>query len=144
MDSALATLQGPRRPCRARRPRSIATGLVKQNAVSKQDFDDAIAALAQAKADIASAQASVESARINLDYTKVTAPIAGQIDKSDLTEGALVTANQTTALTTIRTIDPINVDVTASSTDLLNWKQAIKEGQLKFAGPDVQRQAEAR
>ena len=138
LDSALATLQ----KANAAIPSAEAKveryqGLVKQNAVSKQDFDDANAALAQAKADVASAKASVETARINLAYTKITAPISGRIDKSDLTQGALVTANQATALTTIRTIDPINVDVTASSTDLLNWKQAIKEGRLKFAGPDV-------
>jgi len=112
-------------------------GLVKQSAVSKQDFDDASAALAQAKADIAAAQANVETASINLAYTKITAPIGGQIDKSALTPGALVTASQATVLTTIRTIDPINVDVTASSTNLLNWRQAIKEGRLKFSGPDV-------
>lgn len=112
-------------------------GLVKQNAVSKQDFDDANATLAQAKADVAVAKANVESARINLAYTKIVAPIGGRIDKSALTPGALVTASQTTVLTTIRTIDPINVDVSASSTDLLNWRQAIKEGRLKFSGTDV-------
>lgn len=112
-------------------------GLVKQNAVSKQDFDDANATLAQAKADVAVAKANVETARINLDYTKIVAPIGGRIDKSALTPGALVTASQTTILTTIRTIDPINVDVSASSTDLLNWRQALKEGRLKFSGTDV-------
>ncbi|UPJ46402.1 efflux RND transporter periplasmic adaptor subunit [Bradyrhizobium sp. 200] len=112
-------------------------GLVKQNAVSKQDFDDARAALAQAKADVASAQANVETARINLAYTKITAPIGGRIDKSSLTPGALVTASQTTAFTTIRTLDPINVDVTESSTNLLNWRQAVSDGRIKFGGPDV-------
>ncbi|MDF3812860.1 MULTISPECIES: efflux RND transporter periplasmic adaptor subunit [Rhodopseudomonas] len=112
-------------------------GLVKQNAVSKQDFDDAVATLAQAKADVASAKASVETARINLEYTKIVAPIDGRIDKSSLTPGALVTAGQTTALTTIRKLDPINVDVTESSTNLLNWRQAVKEGRIKFSGPDV-------
>ena len=138
LDSALATLQ----KAQAAIPSAEAKveryqGLVKQNAISKQDFDDANAALAQAEADVASAKASVETARINLAYTKITAPIGGRIDKSSLTQGALVTANQDTALTTIRTIDPINVDVTASSTDLLNWRQAIKDGRLKFTGPDV-------
>ena len=112
-------------------------GLVKQKAVSRQDLDDAVATLAQAKADVASAKASVDSARINLDYTKITAPIGGRIDKSSLTPGALVTASQTTALTTIRKIDPINVDVTESATNLLNWRQAVREGRLKFSGPDV-------
>jgi membrane fusion protein (multidrug efflux system) len=138
LDSAKATLQR----AKAALPSAEAKfdryqGLVKQNAVSKQDFDDASAALAQAQADVASAQASVDTANINLAFTKITAPIGGQIDKSALTPGALVTASQETALTTIRTIDPINVDVTASSTNLLNWRQAIKEGRLRFSGPDV-------
>ncbi len=112
-------------------------GLLKQNVVSKQDYDDAAATLAQANADVAAAKASVETARINLDYTKITAPIAGRIDKSSLTPGALVTANQDTLLTTIRALDPINVDVTQSSTNLLNLRQAINEGRLKFSGPNV-------
>jgi membrane fusion protein (multidrug efflux system) len=138
LDSSLASLQ----KAEAAMPSAEAKveryqGLVKQNAVSKQDFDDANSTLAQAKADVAVAKANVESARINLAYTKIVAPIGGQIDKSSLTPGALVTASQTTILTTIRTIDPINVDVSASSTDLLNWRQAIKEGRLKFGGADV-------
>jgi len=112
-------------------------GLIKQNAVSKQDLDDANATLAQANADVAAEKAAVETARINLDYTKITAPISGWIDKSSLTPGALVTASQTTVLTTIRTLDPINVDVTESSTNLLNWRQAVSEGRIKLNGPDV-------
>nr|WP_312893207.1 efflux RND transporter periplasmic adaptor subunit [Ancylobacter sonchi] len=112
-------------------------GLIKQNAVSKQDYDDAVASLAQAKAEVASAKASVDTARINLDFTRITAPIGGRIEKSSLTPGALVTASQDTALTTIRTLDPINVDVTQSSTNLLNLRQAIKEGRIKIAGSDV-------
>ncbi|RUV26809.1 efflux RND transporter periplasmic adaptor subunit [Mesorhizobium sp. M1A.F.Ca.IN.022.07.1.1] len=112
-------------------------GLISQNAVSKQDYDDAAASLAQAKAEVASAKASVETARINLAYTKIIAPIAGRVDKSSLTPGALVTANQTDALTTIRTLDPINIDVTESSTNLLNLRQAIAEGRLKFNGEGV-------
>jgi membrane fusion protein (multidrug efflux system) len=111
--------------------------LVKQNAVSKQDVDDATATLAQAKADVASNIAAVDTARINLDYTHITAPIGGRIDKSSLTPGALVTASQTTALTTIRTIDPIYVDVTESSTNLLNWRQAVKDGRIKVTGANV-------
>lgn len=112
-------------------------GLIKQNAVSKQDLDDANATLAQANAEVASEKAAVETAHINLDYTKITAPISGWIDKSSLTPGALVTANQTTVLTTIRTLDPINVDVTESSTNLLNWRRAVDEGRIKLTGPDV-------
>jgi membrane fusion protein (multidrug efflux system) len=138
LDSAKATLQ----KSEAALPSAQAKfdrfeGLVKSNAVSKQEFDDASAALAQTKADVAAAKANVETAQINLDYTKITAPIGGQIDKSALTPGALVTASQTTVLTTIRTIDPINVDVTASSTNLLNWRQQIKDGRLKFSGSNV-------
>ncbi|TIS51773.1 MAG: efflux RND transporter periplasmic adaptor subunit [Mesorhizobium sp.] len=113
------------------------SGLLKQNVVSKQDYDDAAATLKQAQADVASAKASVETARISLNRTSITAPIAGRIDKSTLTPGALVTANQETVLTIIRSLDPINVDVTQSSTNLLNLRQAINEGRLKFSGPNV-------
>lgn len=111
--------------------------LIKQNAVSKQDYDDAVASLAQAKAEVAVAKASVETARINLNFTIITAPISGRIEKSSLTPGALVTASQDTALTTIRTLDPINVDVTQSSTNLLNLRQAIKDGRIKISGDNV-------
>jgi membrane fusion protein, multidrug efflux system len=112
-------------------------GLVKQNAVSKQDLDDAVAALAQAKAEVAAAKAAVETARINLDYTTIKAPIRGRTDRSSLTPGALVTAGQTGLLTTIRTLDPIFVDVIQSSTNLLNLRQAIDAGRLKVSGPHV-------
>lgn len=111
--------------------------LLLRNAGSKQDADDAAATLGQALADVASAKASVETARINLAYTKVTAPIDGRIDKSALTQGALVTANQTAILTTIRKLDPINVDVTQSSTNLLKFRNDIASGRLKFTGPNV-------
>jgi len=137
-DSAVASLQ----KAEAAVPSAEAkveryTGLIKQNAVSKQDYDDAIASLAQAKADVAAARASVDTARINLEFTKITAPIGGRIDKSALTPGALVTASQDTALTTIRTLDPINVDVTQSSTNLLNLREAIREGRIKISGDNV-------
>ena len=111
--------------------------LLLRNAGSKQDADDAAATLGQALADVASAKASVETARINLAYTKVTAPIGGRIDKSALTQGALVTANQAAILTTIRKLDPINVDVTQSSTNLLKFRNDIASGRLKFTGPNV-------
>lgn len=137
-DSALAALQKAKAAVPNAEAKVERYGtLIKQNAVSKQDVDDATATLAQAKADVASNVAAVDTARINLDYTHITAPIGGRIDKSSLTPGALVTASQTTALTTIRTIDPIYVDVTESSTNLLNWRQAVKEGRIKFSGADV-------
>jgi len=111
--------------------------LIKTNAVSQQTLEETIASLAEAKADVAAAKANLRSAEINLDYTKILAPIDGRIDKSTLTPGALVTASQTTALTTIRKIDPINVDVTQSSTNLLNLRQAIAAGRIKLSGPNV-------
>ncbi|BCB20144.1 efflux RND transporter periplasmic adaptor subunit [Bosea sp. ANAM02] len=111
--------------------------LLQRNAGSKQDADDAAATLGQAQADVAAAKANVEAARINLAYTKVTAPIDGRIDKSALTQGALVTANQAAVLTTIRKLDPINVDVTQSSTNLLRFRSDIASGRLKFTGPNV-------
>ncbi|WP_089176144.1 efflux RND transporter periplasmic adaptor subunit [Bosea sp. AS-1] len=111
--------------------------LFQRNAGSRQDMDDANATLAQAQADVAAAKANVETARINLAYTKVTAPIDGRIDKSALTPGALVTANQATALTTIRKLDPINVDVTQSSTNLLRFRDDIASGRLRFTGLNV-------
>ena len=111
--------------------------LTAQDAVSKQNLDDAVSTLAQANADVASAKAALETARINLDYTKMRAPIAGRVDASAVTVGALVTADQTTALTTIRQLDPINVDVTQSSTNLLEFRRAIAEGRLKTSGDNV-------
>ncbi len=111
--------------------------LLQRNAASQQDTDDATATLAQARADVAAAKASVETARINLDFTKVTAPIGGRVDRSTLTPGALVTANQAVALTTIRQLEPINVDVIQSSTNLLNFRQAVAEGRLKLSGGNV-------
>ena len=111
--------------------------LTAQDAVSKQNLDDAVSTLAQANADVASAKAALETARINLDYTKMRAPIAGRVDASAVTVGALVTADQTTALTTIRQLDPINVDVTQSSTNLLEFRRAVAEGRLKTSGDNV-------
>lgn len=112
--------------------------LIKQSVISQQDLDDAIATLAQDRAAVALAKADVETARINLNYTKITAPISGRIDKSSLTPGALVTASQDTALTTIRKLDPINVDVTQSATNLLNLRQAISDGRVRLSGNDVE------
>ncbi|WP_035057032.1 efflux RND transporter periplasmic adaptor subunit [Andreprevotia chitinilytica] len=102
--------------------------------VSKQEYDDANAALLQGQADVASAKAAVESARINLTYTRVLSPISGRIGKSTVTEGALVTANQAAALTTVQQLDPIYVDIAQSSTDLLRLKRDFESGRLSRAG----------
>jgi membrane fusion protein (multidrug efflux system) len=93
--------------------------------VSQQEADDAKVAHQQAVAAVAQMQAALATAQINLDYTKVRAPISGLIGKSTVTPGALVTANQETALATIRTLDPIYVDMTQSSTDLLKLRRLI-------------------
>ncbi|MEJ1968505.1 MAG: efflux RND transporter periplasmic adaptor subunit [Rhizomicrobium sp.] len=104
--------------------------LVKVLAVARQDYDDAVAAYQQ---DLATEQ----NAAINLGYTKVTAPISGRISRSSVTEGALLTADQTTALATIQTLDPIYVDITQSTTELLNLKLAMEGGRLVDNGPQA-------
>jgi len=109
--------------------------LVAISAVSRQEYDDATAALKQAEADIEAGKAAVETARINLAYTKITAPIAGKIGRSTVTPGALVTANQVTALATIQQLDPVYVDVTQSSADLLRLKRNLASGELKGNEP---------
>jgi membrane fusion protein (multidrug efflux system) len=98
--------------------------LVEANAVSKQDYDNAVAAHLQA-------QAAVETARINLIYTRVLSPITGRIGRSLITEGALVTANQATALATVQQLDPVYVDVTQPTTILLRLQREAAAGLLK-------------
>ncbi|NPV04367.1 MAG: efflux RND transporter periplasmic adaptor subunit [Syntrophaceae bacterium] len=105
--------------------------LVEIKAVSRQEHDDAMAALKQAEAEIAAGKAAVEAARINLGYTRVTAPIGGRIGKSSVTVGALVTANQPASLATIQQIDPVYVDVTQSSAVLLQLQKAMASGALR-------------
>lgn len=99
--------------------------LVRTKAVSELDQIEVEAAWQQAVADIASAKAALNSAKINLDYTTITAPISGRIGKSMITEGALVTAQQTTALAIIQQLDPLYVDVTQPSTELLKLKKQL-------------------
>jgi membrane fusion protein (multidrug efflux system) len=108
--------------------------LVEINAVSRQQYDNAVAAALQAEADVASAEASLESARINLAYTHVLSPITGRTSRSAVTEGALVTANQTTSLVTVTQLDPIYVDVTQPDAVLLRLQRELKAGQLVIRG----------
>jgi membrane fusion protein (multidrug efflux system) len=117
-----------------RRKASRYEELVAIKAVSQQDNDDAQAALKQGQADVAATKAAVETARINLAYTKVAAPIAGRIGRSTVTPGALVTASQQSALATVQQLDPIYVDVTQSSAELLRLKRDLTSGKLKKAG----------
>ena len=109
--------------------------LVTINAVSRQDYDDASAALQQARADIDANKAALETARINLAYSRVTAPITGRIGKSNVTVGALATASQGSPFATIQQLDPIYVDVTQSSTSLLQLKRNMAAGRIKDGGP---------
>jgi membrane fusion protein (multidrug efflux system) len=104
--------------------------LLKANAISPQDADDAKAAYLVAKAN-------AETARINLTYTRMNAPITGRIGASSVTEGALVTADQTTALATISTLDPIYVDIDQSSSELLALRRALQAGQIGAGVADV-------
>jgi membrane fusion protein (multidrug efflux system) len=109
-------------------------GLLDGGAVSQQDYDDAEAQYEQALADVEYWKAAVEAARINLGYTRVTAPISGRIGKSNVTDGALVTAYQDQSLATIQQLDPIYVDVTQSSAELLRLKRSLGTGQLSDDG----------
>jgi membrane fusion protein (multidrug efflux system) len=103
-------------------------------AVSQQDYDDAAGALKQAEADVQYWKAMVETARINLGYTKITAPISGRIGKSSATDGAIVTAYQPVALATIQQLDPIYVDVPQSTADLLRLRRRLEEGRINNNG----------
>ncbi|MFC3394814.1 efflux RND transporter periplasmic adaptor subunit [Brenneria rubrifaciens] len=105
--------------------------LLGTNYISKQDYDQAVATSRQADATVQAAKATVDTAKINLAYTKVSAPISGRTGKSTVTEGALVSTGQTTALTTVQQLDPIYVDVTQSSNDFLQLKKDLNNGTLK-------------
>ncbi|MGB1200318.1 MAG: efflux RND transporter periplasmic adaptor subunit [Cognaticolwellia aestuarii] len=104
--------------------------LLKIKAVSQQDFDEADAAYKQARAELLTAKAQLQSAKINLDYSHVSSPISGQISKSSVTVGALVSANQTMALATVTQLDPIYIDLTQSSNELTQLKKALASGLL--------------
>ncbi|GKW04043.1 efflux RND transporter periplasmic adaptor subunit [Pectobacterium carotovorum] len=105
--------------------------LLGTNYVSKQDYDQAVATSRQADAAVQAAKAAVDTAQINLAYTKVNSPIEGRVGKSTVTEGALVSTGQATALTTVQQLDPIYVDVTQSSNDFLQLKKELENGTLK-------------
>ena len=105
--------------------------LVKIDAISQQTFEDSEATLLTASADVQVAQADVDTARINLAYTRISAPVAGRIETSTVTPGALVVANQDTALTTVQQLDPLYVDVTQSTSELLGLKRDLASGVLQ-------------
>ena len=105
--------------------------LVAANAISKQDYDDAVAAQAQAQADVGVAKAAVQSAKINLDYAAVTAPISGRIGRALVTEGALVGQGDATAMAVIQQINPLYVNFTQSANDAMRLRRAMQAGTLK-------------
>jgi len=105
--------------------------LLADKAVSQQDYDDVAASLQQVKADVQYWKAMVETASINLRYTRITAPVSGRIGKSNVTDGALVTGNQPVVLAVIQQLDPVYVDVTQSTTELLRLKRSLEDGRIK-------------
>jgi membrane fusion protein, multidrug efflux system len=105
--------------------------LSEAHAVSRQDYDNAVATLLQDEADVASGEAAVRTAEINLAYTKVYAPISGRTGRSSVTEGALVTANQATSLLTVTQLDPVYVDLTQPSTTIVRLKRELASGQIR-------------
>lgn len=107
-------------------------------AVSKQDYTDAVAAAKQAAAQLAQNRAALQSAQINLRFTKVPAPISGRIGRSLVTTGALVTNGQATALTTIERLDPMYVDIQQSSADVLKLRQELSRGGVTPSGTNVE------
>jgi membrane fusion protein, multidrug efflux system len=108
--------------------------LAEAKAVSQQDLDNAVGALQQNQADVASAEAAIKTAAINLAYTKVLSPITGRTSRSAVTEGALVTANQTTTLVTVTQLDPIYVDATQPTITILRLKRELASEQIKSIG----------
>ncbi|MBA2674296.1 efflux RND transporter periplasmic adaptor subunit, partial [Ramlibacter sp.] len=110
--------------------------LVEANAISKQDYVNAVSAQKSAEADVAAARANVRTAQINLGYAAVTAPISGRIGRSLVTEGALVGQGEATPLAVVQQIDPLYVNFTQSSGDVLRLRRALQQGQLKRTGPE--------
>lgn len=126
---ASANLQSARASAVAARTRAQRYApLAKIEAISKQDYTDALAQARQADAAVAQNSASLRQAQVNMRFTRVPAPITGRISLSNFTEGALVTANQTQALATIARLDPVFVDIQQSAADLLRLRQALTQG----------------
>lgn len=138
-DSAKAALAQAEAAVLSARPKAERyQRLVKLDAISQQDLDEAYAALRQNEAAVQAAQAAVQTAQINLDYTRITAPIDGRIGTSTVTPGALVTANQEDALASIRQLDPLYVDVAQSSAQLLALRRQLASGALQAVDDRVE------
>ncbi|MBY8259120.1 efflux RND transporter periplasmic adaptor subunit [Vibrio fluvialis] len=111
--------------------------LVAKKSVSQQDYEDAQASYKEALASVEASKANVNSAQINLGYTKIAAPISGRIGRTLITEGALVTANQTDALATIQQLDPLYVDLSQPSNELLKLRQSAGKGNQELSGIEL-------
>lgn len=112
------------------------TPLIKANAVSRQDYDNAVAAYKAAQAEVGVAQAAVKTAEINLSYANVTSPISGRIGRALVTEGALVGQGAATPLATVQQIDPVYVNITQPASTVMRLKRGLESGQLKQAGKE--------
>ena len=110
-------------------------GLLEASAISRQDYDNAIAAALQTAAEVQVAKAAITNVTLNLGYATVTAPISGRIGRALVTEGALVGQNETTPLATIQQLDPVYFDFTQSSTDMLRLRRALESGTVKGVAP---------
>jgi len=113
--------------------------LVKENAISQQEYANALAAQKQAEADVAAGRAAVRTAQINLGYADVTAPISGRIGRALVTEGALVGQGEATQLAVIQQVNPMYVNFTQSANEVYRLRRAFEAGQLKGAGRDSAR-----
>lgn len=130
--AALETAEAKRRNAQARASRSET--LIKKNAISEQEYDDAVSALDQAEAAVSMAKAEVHMAEINLNYTEVRSPISGFIGPSSVTKGALVTERQTMPLATVRQLDPVYVDLSQSAAASGDVRQRLTSARLKNEG----------
>ncbi len=137
LDSAKATLaRAEANVANARIQAQRFTELVADNAVSKQEYDNAMASLKTSEADVSAGRAAVQTARINLGYTAVTSPVSGRIGRSAVTEGAYVQQAQATLLATVQQLDPVYVDLTQSSAEAMRLRRDLAEGKLQSAGKD--------
>jgi membrane fusion protein (multidrug efflux system) len=137
LDSANATLQRAQANLAATQANAQRLkALVGKSFASKQDYDNAVAAYGQAMADVAAGKAAVEAAQINLGYTNVTSPITGTIGAAEVTQGAYVRASDATLMATVQQTDPIYVDVTQSTVDLLRMRRELANGQIQAVGPN--------
>lgn len=135
LDAAQASLRRAQaEQTNARRDVERFRPLVARNAISEQEFDAAVARAAQAEADVGAARAQVEQARLNLGYATVTSPISGRAGRAEVTEGALVNAAQGTLMATVEQLDPMYVNFSQSSTEVLRLRRDMQAGRVQTPG----------